>query len=248
MSESDPTPAGMVELNRRQAKRLRFYFTQGNRASVYSPDAIDLALVALKVLQLEDAGMSGYQRARVTEIGIQTLHQHRQSDIKNRGVHHELGSRLAAYLREQGRITWENIEFKNLITERNPQTDGLPETYSYWKCVRPDVFSMAPSLDLKRADPRVHEVKVSRADYFSDLAKPEKRSAYASISRALYFVTPAGLIKPEELPPGAGLMQETTEGEFEMVKRAKKTDVELQPHHFLNLILKPGIYPPNHGQ
>lgn len=247
MSSADPTPTGVVVLNRRQAKRLRFYFTQGNRASVYSPDSIDLDLVALRVLHLDGSGMSGYQRAQVTEQGIQALHQHRQADIQNRGVHHELGSRLAAYLREQGRITWENIEFKNVITENRPTGDGESAPYTYTKRVRPDVFSITPDLDMKRADPCVHEVKVSRADYLSDLAKPEKRRSYASISRALFYVTPAGLIKPEELPPGAGLLQETTPGEFELIKRPKRSNVQLQPHHFLNLLIKPGDYPPNHG-
>ena len=100
---------------------------------------------------------------------------------------------------------------------------------------------------MKRADPCVHEVKVSRADFLSDLAKPEKRTSYAAIARALYYVTPAGLIKPEELPPGAGLLQESAPGKFEQIKRPKRSNVQLQPHHFLNLLIKPGDYPPNHG-
>ena len=70
---------------------------------------------------------------------------------------------------------------------------------------RTDVFSIEPSLKHERANPCIHEVKVSRADFLSDLAKPEKREAYAGMAEAVYYVAPEGIIQPAEVPEGWSL-------------------------------------------
>ncbi|MCY1168781.1 hypothetical protein D9M73_87860 [compost metagenome] len=62
----------------------------------------------------------------------------------------------------------------------------------------------------------------------------------------MYYVAPEGMIQPEELPKEVGLLVEHTPDQFKLVKRARKNKVTLQPHHFLNLILKPGHYPENY--
>lgn len=241
-----PLDAGAISLNRRQIKRLRFYFQQGRHATSITPDSIDLDLIALKTVVLDAAGSSGYTQVRITELGLDTLHQHRQNDLSVRQVHHDLGGRVAEYLRGQGRITWENIEFKNLVDSEDLKTPG-GEPYQFWKRVRPDVFSIATTLDMKTANPCVHEIKVSRADFLSDIAKPEKRQAYAMLAQAVYYVAPDGMIQPHEMPKEVGLLVELKPGQFKLAKRPRKNKVELQPHHFLTLIVKPGTYPQNHG-
>jgi hypothetical protein len=240
----DALATDAVTLSRVQIKRLRFYFQQGRHASSYKPDSIDLDLIVLKIITLVHTE-HGHIRVEVTDLGLLTLHQHRQNDLSARQIHHDLGGRVAEYLRAQGRITWENIEFKNLMASEELTAPSTP--YQFWRCVRPDVFSMATTLSMRTANPCVHEVKVSRADFLRDVAKPEKLQAYAMLAQAVYFAAPEGMIQPQELPTGVGLVVETKSGQFNLAKRARKNPVVLEPHHFLNLILKPGKYPDNYG-
>lgn len=215
---------------------MRHYFTMGARASQWDFDMVDLDLLGLKLIEATNRPGGHQNRISLTERGVLVLHQHRQADIAARSVHHSLGSRLAEFLRAQGRITWENVEFRNLVAEKDID-------YQRVRLVRPDVFSIAPSLQLKYANPCVHEVKVNRADFISDLSKPEKREAYSAMAEAVYYVTPAGLIDPKEIPQGFGLLVEKEPGQFALVKRPRKRKVALQPHHYLNMIVKPGAYP-----
>lgn len=51
------------------------------------------------------------------------------------------------------------------------------------------------------------EIKVSRSDFLAELKQPEKRRLALHYSHEFYFVAPAGMIKPEELPVEAGLLE-----------------------------------------
>jgi hypothetical protein len=229
-----------IELGRAQVKRLRHYFNHGAQVWIYTLDGIDLDLAGFGLIQIAHSEASSHHtKVTVTEVGLQALHKHRQADIANRSVHHSLGNRLAAHLRSKGRMTWENIEFKNLHKEK---LEGHKE-YGYWRTVRPDVFSMNPTLNIKTANPCVHEVKVTRADFLSDMAKPEKRDSYRLLAEVVYYVAPEGIIQPSEIPEGFGLLVENAKGEFVQLKRANKRPTALEHHHYLNLILKPGELP-----
>jgi hypothetical protein len=61
-----------------------------------------------------------------------------------------------------------------------------------------------PSSNLKRI---AYEIKVSRADFLHELKRPQKRKYALLWSNEFSFVTPRGLIKPEELPVEAGLIE-----------------------------------------
>lgn len=50
------------------------------------------------------------------------------------------------------------------------------------------------------------EVKVSRADFFADARKPERINTHSGIGNYRFFLTPHGLIQPEELPAKWGLL------------------------------------------
>ena len=61
----------------------------------------------------------------------------------------------------------------------------------------------------RRSQPRHEritlEVKVSRADFKRDT--DEKRAAWFAVSDRFAYVAPAGMIEPNELPKGCGLME-----------------------------------------
>lgn len=51
------------------------------------------------------------------------------------------------------------------------------------------------------------EIKVSRSDFKAELKHPEKRRPAMRVSNEFYFITPPGLLKPEEIPLDCGLME-----------------------------------------
>lgn len=218
-------PAG-IALSRKHYARLRQYWHAGRNGMTSAGDGIALDLTAAGYLELKETG--GSLALRITAKGIEELQAELEREKARRQPHHDLASRLSNWLREQGRVTWENIEL--LV----PRPEGGKQA------VRPDVFSLAATYDEKRINPCVHEVKVSRADFLADVARPEKRAGYAQLAEVLYYAAPVGIILPAEVPESCGLVVEVTEGVFKVEKRAKKRKVELNTHHFINLILKPG--------
>lgn len=54
------------------------------------------------------------------------------------------------------------------------------------------------------------EIKVSRADFFRDTA--EKRRVWETVTHRFAYCTPAGLVKPSEVPEGCGLLEFTPSG------------------------------------
>lgn len=60
------------------------------------------------------------------------------------------------------------------------------------------------------------EVKVSRSDFLSELAHPPKREPAMAIAHRFAFVTPAGLVKPGEIPEGLGLLEVNSKRRVEL--------------------------------
>ena len=218
-------------MTRRHFARLRAYFRCGIRGGAGRGDNFDLDLVACGYIRRTER-LSGYAEFAITNAGELALAAEKAEEIGRRMPHHELGERLAAWLRAQGRITWENIQLKVELP------DGAK------RAVRPDVFSMAATYNAERINPCVHEVKVSRADFLADVAKPEKRQGYAALCEQFFYVAPAGIIGREDLPPDCGLLVEQCSGRFEIVVRPRRRRVELGASEFMNLILKPGAFNP----
>lgn len=50
------------------------------------------------------------------------------------------------------------------------------------------------------------EAKTSRADFLADRKKPHRNGTCAGVGNYRYYLCPEGLIKPEELPEGWGLL------------------------------------------
>ncbi len=52
-----------------------------------------------------------------------------------------------------------------------------------------------------------YEVKISRSDFLRDIKQPMKQRRGRLYSSQFYFATPPGLIKPNEIPDWAGLIE-----------------------------------------
>lgn len=59
----------------------------------------------------------------------------------------------------------------------------------------------------KRHERIAVEVKVSRQDLKAELAAPHKRAPFVAVAHRFYFACPAGLMRPEEVPEGCGLIE-----------------------------------------
>ena len=223
-----------LALTRNHFRRLRHYW-QGKGQSVGGAsrtDAIDLDLSAAGLI--ERRNVIGCVYFTTTPAGERELHAEKQREIERRIPHHMLASRLALHLQTKGRITWENLELRVNFDAGNQQL------------IRPDVFSLSATYNEKDLAPFVHEVKTSRADLLSDVAKPAKRAAYSVVAESVFYVAPVGLIDPSEIPDECGLVVEHAQGEFEQIKRAKKRVVQLTPSTYMNLVLKPGSFHRTH--
>jgi hypothetical protein len=64
------------------------------------------------------------------------------------------------------------------------------------------------------------EIKVSRSDWLSELKKPEKSAAIQQYCDRWWIITPAGIIKPGELPPTWGQYQVSESGQITQVVAA----------------------------
>jgi len=65
------------------------------------------------------------------------------------------------------------------------------------------------------------ECKVTRADFLADRGKPFRQKPDKGVGSERFYLTPAGLVKIEELPPGWGLL-ELRRGRIEMVHASAK--------------------------
>ncbi len=186
-------------------------------------DGIELDLVAAGWATLaEDAG--GHKTIRLTTAGIRLLADSRQRNQRSLSAHDQLAGRVAANLMAAGRIVWRELSLRSRITTTDPPTTGVAsmtdealwlddETISQqrhhgkasWRMARPDVFSVRRTSVEDYLQPMVHEVKVSRADLLSDLRHAAKRESYQWLSCETYYVLPAGVAEPHEIPEAFGV-------------------------------------------
>lgn len=89
---------------------------------------------------------------------------------------------------------------------------------------------------------KAFEIKVSRSDFLAEMRQPLKRRAALLVSNVFYFVTPPGLINPEELPLEAGLMEiyPTTSGAYhiETIHEAPQRDIAPPTWRFLAAVTR----------
>lgn len=130
-------------------------------------------------------------------------------------THNELATTLARHLMKEDRMVWEDI----------------PAGAS--GSVRPDVYTIQKSFG--NPNPISYEVKVSLADFRSDVTKA-KWKAYLDFSYGVVFAVPKGLITKKDIPNGCGLM--TFNGEFwNTVKRPTLHPAPLNDTLLLKLLI-----------
>lgn len=232
VGELQPAPTAKHE------KRLRHYWQR--RSSPGFNDLLDLDLEAWGLVKRE--GSRSYSSFTLTDSGLSLLARRRAEMQARAATHNGLAERLAEFLRTSGRLAWCNIEF---IVDRAPVPPGLhsldSRDYARSDIVRPDVFSIVPTHDIRRVSPVVHEVKASRADFLADVGKPHKRAAYMRLAGAVYYVAAEGLIEAHEIPEGCGLLVERSHGVFVRAKTVRARRVTLGSWALLNLVLKSQI-------
>lgn len=186
-------------------------------------DAIELDLVAAGWAALIGEA-SGHETIRLTDAGIRLLADARQRNRRSLSAHDQLAARVAAQLMSAGRLVWRELSLRSRITihDQPPAGESLvaddalwmedeatsasrPQSPTAWRMARPDVFSVRRTTVEDYLQPMVHEVKVSRADLLSDLRHAAKRESYQWLSCETYFVLPAGVAEPQEIPEAFGV-------------------------------------------
>jgi len=81
------------------------------------------------------------------------------------------------------------------------------------------------------------ECKVSRADFLADRDKPFRQKPETGVGSERYYLTPRGLIHPEELPAGWGLLEVRGRDVEELKRAAKKMRTEIGFRYEMNLLL-----------
>jgi hypothetical protein len=66
------------------------------------------------------------------------------------------------------------------------------------------------------------EVKRTRGDFLGELRQPEKRQEAGQVADRFWFVTPAGMVQPEEVPGDCGLIWVDRDGHISIKRKAPK--------------------------
>ncbi|WHP16584.1 hypothetical protein [Cellulomonas sp. ES6] len=99
---------------------------------------------------------------------------------------------------------------------------------------RADLFLVRAWSGRPRGHERVLvEVKVSRADLAHELAHPDKLATFARYAHRVYFATPAGLVRDEDLGAGVGLIEVKGERARVRLQAERRADVEHAPESFM---------------
>lgn len=82
------------------------------------------------------------------------------------------------------------------------------------------------------------EIKVSRGDFAKEMAQPEKSHAVMRYCHRWWLATPKGLVKPEELPPGWGLLELNGDGVLRQRVAARRLIPEAMSMGFIASLLR----------
>ena len=114
-----------------------------------------------------------------------------------RDAHESLVARVAREMQRAGRIVWRGLSLRARVGGGD---------VAGWVMAMPDVYSIRHTTVEAYLQPTVHEVKVRRADLLADLRHEAKRAAYLQLSSECWYVLPAGIAWPDEIPPECGVL------------------------------------------
>lgn len=208
-------------------------------------DALEIDLLAAQLVALQTSP-EGFETLKLTEDGIRTLAEARQRGVRALSAHDRLGQKFAAHLLASGRIVWRELSLRAVIEAAGAETPPPPPATSnplwsedtpasrkaanVWRMARPDLFSVRNTTVPAYLQPMVHEIKYSRSDLLSDLRHDAKRQAYQWLCEECYYVFPAGVAEPEEIPEHFGiwvLHGGLDDGRFELLRPARHASCAL---------------------
>lgn len=207
-------------------------------------DALEIDLLAAGMLDLHLA-TDGRETLRLSPAGIQWLAEARQQNVRALSGHDRLAQKFAEQLMAGGRIVWRELSLRAQIETEAPAElppalrEAVPlwdepaparAARHVWRMARPDLFSVRNTSVEAYLQPLVHEVKFSRADLLADLRHAAKRQAYQWLCSEVYYVFPAGVAKPVEIPAQFGvwvLHGTLEEGSFELLRPAQHQPCKL---------------------
>ncbi len=97
---------------------------------------------------------------------------------------------------------------------------------------------MPDAIGWKRASHSVVvECKISRADFLADRDKPFRRKPELGLGCERFYLTPAALVRPDELPPGWGLLECHNRTIRELLPSAKNLRTTTGFRYEMNLLL-----------
>ena len=209
-------------------------------------DAIEIDLLAAGLVSLR-ASLQGHETLHLTDAGIQWLALARQQNRRALSAHDRLAEKVALQLMAAGRVVWRELSLRARVEGKAdaatmpcdmaaspaalwPQDEAAMARKASWRMARPDVFSVRNTSVKAYLQPVVHEVKASRADLLSDLRHEAKRQSYQWLCCECYYVFPAGIAEPAEVPPEFGvwlLHGGMEDGQFELARPARHAPCDL---------------------
>lgn len=101
----------------------------------------------------------------------------------------------------------------------------IPQTWVFWEELKNGVgfdkyvmgyidFFVMNVFPSKQFEKIAYEIKVSRSDFFNEIKNPNKRRFAMAMSNKFYFITPKGLLKPNEIPKECGLEEVCNNGKY----------------------------------
>ncbi|RZI83891.1 MAG: hypothetical protein EOP38_10970 [Rubrivivax sp.] len=212
-------------------------------------DAIEIDLLAAGLVVLV-VSAAGHETLRLTEAGVQWLASARQQNRRALSTHDQLAEKVARQLADGGRIVWRELSLRSRVESEppdeaaageatqppcnaalwTPEAEATEQRKATWRMARPDVFSVRNTSVEAYLQPVVHEVKASRADLLSDLRHAAKRQSYQWLCCECYYVFPASVASPDDVPPEFGvwlLHGDLVDGHFEVARPARHASCQL---------------------
>ena len=242
------SPIILPGLSRPHQQRLREVY----RSSGWPcHDMLEVDLLACGLLERR-VDTQGRESLRVTDAGLLHVAHAHAGNQAARSAHEALVERVCIEMGRAGRLAWRGLSLRAPIPAsgqsaevtseacgtpgiaHRPDASNAPDPVQ-WVMACPDVFSIRHTSVEAYLEPIVHEIKVSRADLFGDLKKPNKRAAYLGLGGECWYVLGQNakgkpIAQPDEVPAECGVM--LCEGERLVVARpAPRKPMAQMPFH-----------------
>jgi hypothetical protein len=188
-------------------------------------DMLELDLLAAGLLQRQQDAQ-GRETVRVTDAGVQLLHQTLQKNRAARDAHEQLVGRVARAMQRAGRVVWRGLSLRARIGEAADLPPGAGIEPG-WAMAMPDVYSIRHTTVEDYVEPVAHEIKVRRADLLADLRRPAKGEAYRWLSSECWYVIRAGIARADEIPPVYGVLVAADDGSLDVARPAPRRPLRL---------------------